>query len=490
MNDFKSLDERYSHLSVQLDEPGFAGSGFLMLARAKTVAILSSDKMLGGGDNRTGWFDVRLKDPQERPILLHNAVRQQTKMASQPGGLYEEHIFPNTVVFNADRLNSDGRLRSVSFTLHKFRNFFHYEHIENQSLHGARAQLRRELRLARRNVPGHHARRHDFFQPSDVYVVHAAPRTLRFRLDDRVYQVVTATHHATDFGSVRIEAQPVARIDFDEPVTIDEALDEVWAWRRFFVQAAMEPLWPKAISARGRADPRHGEADFYLANLDDQGGEEADPFGFRAGDAPYFRWKDRAALSQLMRSWLAKDGERRVFRVAVDRVIEGLQKRTSIEDILTLCSAVESLPEFGQRSKFSGEQIKVLVNGAVEAGKSAKIVVGADRLRGLLDMLNNQSLPGRLALLAETIAPAVAKEQARVAISAALSLRTMAAHGQSMPESVMPVVHPTIDALAGMCATYDLITCGAPINTTDSSRLLPIRRASQAIVALKYFRGR
>jgi hypothetical protein len=493
MDEFDKLEQEFRRTVVDVNQAGIEGSGTLDLDGDQTNAVLVTDKMLWSERTETGWFDVRLRSSNDVGILLHNAVMLKGGLPGGPNEKCVSEMFHNTVVFRSEHLGKRERVSSIYFTFDQLSHFFHYEHIESHWLHRKDEKLLSALKGLRKNQPfKQYARDFEFFNPADIYIVHNLPIIFHFRVGSRVYEAHRGRSVSHSFGSeVRLTSRPVLRIAFDHEVTIDEALDAVWEWRRFFSQLAMAPLSLKAISARHKSAPKGATANFYLPNLrSPQDRRSRGPFDFHPGDAPFFRWRDRAKLGTLMQSWLGKEGTRRVFRVSLDRVLDGMQTRDDLEDIVSLCAAIESLPEFDAPAALSKEKVKLIADAAVNAAAEAAPNVEAARIRSVVAMLRNQSLPQRMKLLKKALSGLLSEQDLDAVINAAHGLRQIASHGRALEDPVLPTIGPAIRSFAGMCALYDLVSSGAPAEHGEGRRLLPLRVAAENARYLAHLKAR
>ncbi len=455
-------------------------SGILILEGQKTVAILSGDELHRYKSNNGGWFDVWLKAGNGDSILLHNALYSQTRSFSAKGSKYEEHIFPNIVILGADKLTKSGRIEAISFQVDRLKYFFYYQYIECHYLYNQKAENIATLRKFRRD----RKREYDFFRPSSLYIGHTPLHAIRFRLEGRIYQIGTIlSSNGLGWDHVKMRAEPVARITFDKSVTVDEALDHVWAWNRFFSQLAMEPLEPKAITARAKRSLRRGEAKFYLPNLVGEIKDKGQ--GFSPGELPLNRWCSRKELSNVMGTWLSKSKDRNLFRALVGGVIKNRARYISIDDIMLLCSAIESLEEFNQTSTPSDEIIKEMTNAATNAAKTAGHEVDRARIKGLLGLLQHTSLPNKLKRLMKTVGTLFDNKDREMLIGSVIELRRQSAHGQIAPKINMSKVGATVMALAAICALYDLMSCGVPLKSETNEDIWPLKVAKGALADLK-----
>lgn len=173
--------------------------------------------------------------------------------------------------------------------------------------------------------------------PRAVYILHRFPRICRFSLNDRTYSLFMGTAERHGLRSLALEAQVIATIRFKSPVPLDDALDAAWAWRRFFHQITMKQLPFSAISCRGRIERRLAGCAVYLPNLDrptEGGGRH--PLEFSPRDMTLGRWKDRTAFASVMKSWLERDPQRRLFRVRLDRALAQAESGSSAQIVAQL----------------------------------------------------------------------------------------------------------------------------------------------------------
>jgi len=455
----------------------------LMLDGRETAVHLTAPTIVGRAD-RNGWFDLTLLADNGGQVLLHNALRLSAKFHQPPDRGVTDHIYPNTVVLNAERLRKDGRVGAISFSAAKLGVFFNYKHIEAQHLFYADKVDRDGLRRLRRGNRGPH----DFFNPSEVYLVHKPVQILRFRVADRTYMIGSRTStKGMGWNSVVLRADPIASIAFDHPVDLDAAMNRVFEWLCFFSQIAMEPILPDALQAAGRSGPRQLDAAIYLPSLDGRPPTPDSPFDLHPGGSPFSRWSERKALTTLMRDWLSRQEERNVFRGYLSRVIDQSQTESSIDGIVSLCAAVDSLAELRTPNGVTKAQVSFLAAAAAEEATRQQIAVDERRLNGVLGMLQSEPLRARLALLVNAIAHGVSPQDADLLVSTAIELRRVGAHGVSLAEARMPRILPTLNGLAALCALYDLMSCGAPPETSAGVRLPAVGRASEMAMMLRTF---
>lgn len=479
MEKFSELERDFGRRAVQMIEDGVVkASGYLALARENTEVVLSSPVQIGHSRNEKGWFDLRLRAGTsaillEKALSVHSTSFVSHEDTSQ--WAIEEKIFPNIIIFNIPNIDAEYKVKSVSFALSGFKYFFYYQYFEWIGLSGAKKNSIKNLK----NLRSKNSAR-DFFQPSDLYVAHHPPEHLiKFKIAKRTYSVWARYRKtAPGWDELRVDAEPIASINFDEPVSTDDALDYVWQWRRFFSQLAMQPLNIEGISFRSADQSIFSEASVYLPNI------AVESLDLHPGDLPLNRWKDHEGLQASMKMWLSKDDDRRLFRIAIDRVIDRSRKRISLDDILTICAGIESASDFSEEISISTHQISAIADAARKAAQDNGVDI--NRLRGVLDLLRHQSLPRRLTLLGRTLESIFNKANIDSTFKAVLELRTIAAHGKSIEEISMPKMAPAIETLLGLCVAYDLTTCGIPSQANDGLAILALRQARRSIIGLKH----
>ncbi|EQB16639.1 ApeA N-terminal domain 1-containing protein [Sphingobium lactosutens] len=462
MRTASELEAAYSREPVRLLADDNKGTGVLSLSGRSTVVTLTTDNFINERDPDTGWFDLTLETNNGSKILLHNALTSQSGMPYGERREWEFTIFPNIVLFNAESVLPGGRVREIQFTADGLEDIFYYEIAEWQSLYNATPDTLKQVR-ALRDVERLYPRNYAYFSPESVYIVHRLPRVLRERVGNATYEIFLGHSQSHGRKSLTISSVAIATIRFANAVSIDEALDAAWAWRRFFRQIAMRSLPFTTLSCRGKTKRGDRHSDIYLSNMETAiSRDRTEMFDFGPRDVPYGQWKHRKKFATVMRQWLERDGSRRLFRVRVDRVLERMRKESSTKLVADLCSAIESLSELRAPSTLSDADLTAIVDAAAKAGKEATPAVPRDRLLGILSLLQHQSLPRRLKMLAAAIESEVPRKDARTVIKIARDMRTFEAHGDHWDEMTVPLVAPVLDMLASMCVLWDLTTCGMP----------------------------
>ncbi|MDY0094225.1 MAG: hypothetical protein RBT80_16140 [Candidatus Vecturithrix sp.] len=484
MKTFAEIEKEYESIPIDYVRDGTKTSGVFSLSRRKSDVILSSEQPLNFQAQENGWFDFRVKVADGKSILFHNAL-----MA--PGTRYhswgvsqqcEEHIFPNIVVINPENLAENDGVSSLTFQILGLENFFHYMHVDRCSLHKLPSEDMDFLqRLVRKQ-----SKPDTFFDPLDLYITHCPQQAFKFQRGKDIYEInFSATFSGGWGGKIQHSYYPIARIIFEKPRPIDDALDAIWEWKRFFSQMAMADLPVTAIAFYGTEESFKDEASVYLPNLKSVPEPDSEQDRFHPGDIPLNFWEDRDRLKDALSHWLSKNAARQEFRCLVSWVLKRMEQRFSSDDIITLCSAIESLDELTPEALPSKKDIRILVEGALAAAQSKNVDIGMDRLQGILSMLGKPGLPAKLGLLMDRVSPFVVKEDASQLIKLILKIRNMAAHGDFIHDTTMPLDGPITEALAGVCVLFDLLDCGVPIEAHPHSLICPAQRIKAALVAIK-----
>jgi hypothetical protein len=476
MKSFEELEREHQRSPVCVGNPNSPDAyGFLVLAREQSEVVLSSSRSFSYIHDNSGWFELRLNASSGHAILLQNALALDSTVFGFSENAFQERIFPNIVVFGANHISDDARIKSILFSFSSINSFFYYKYFEHFGVHGTEKQ---DVELLRR-LRGKKAVS-DFFRPMDIYIVHEPLKSLiKFKVNSRKYSVSTGLRMMGLNGNkIDAKALPVAKIEFDISITIDKAISYVWEWKRLFEQVALQSFNVDRVCVHSRGRPSHEMADVYLPNV------ASEKTSIHSGDIPFNMWKDRGQLTRVMQEWLSKEDERRLFRVTIARVIERSRNRVSLDDIVSICAAIESLSELQEPSEITLDQVNALAVAAHKVATQNNIAIGVDRIKSLLGMLRNQSLPSRMRLLVKKLEEHVPGSEAKLVLSSAHRLRNIASHGGSIPEITMPEVHPTIQALLSFCVLYDLTTCGIPIKVNEYGYIAAMRNANQAIKEL------
>lgn len=467
MDRFSEIEKKYSGIGVRaVDDVTL--SGILSLKGRDTNLILTGDHPYRRDVDQNGWFDVSVQASNGELFLLHNAL--EIKHVSHSGNRsFETHIYPNIVVVgHSDNINT---VKSISFKLKGLKHFFHYQHVERQSTYKMSSEIKNALLKLRGEDKYNFGieREYDFFRPDEIYISHNVPRVFKFFLNERYYEIgIGGYTRGLGWSGVELNVEPIARISFALEATIDEALDAMWEWRQFFVQVAMMAMPVEAISTL--PDKSHTtRTEIFLpareASVTAEGRHSIHP-----AYIPFNRWKDRRQLASVTQRWLSKQHERRIFRNALNSVIVNMHKRSEVDNVVRLCSALESLPELKPQAKITKLQVKTMAEAAAAAiNASSEIRLSAERLQNVLSALRRPSLAERFNLLIEAISPEFPTEQCKTVADLAYRFRNDAAHGKQGEAFESPIVGPVVEALTSMCVFYDLKTSGVPARWNETS---------------------
>lgn len=476
MRSRSELEEQYSNTPVRLPKKN-TGHGVISLRGRDTSLRMTTSENLDENEPDTGWYDLLIKENNGQKILLLNALTTSSRALIEKRDEWQFDIFPNIVVLNAELLSSGGMVREITLQIDDLNDIFYYNKAEWHSLRSVSPETINSLREIRK-IKRPYSRRYDYFYPTDVYLIHRLPRVLRERVGDKVYEVFVGSTEQHSPHKLNIQSTVLASIRFDQPVAIPDAIDAAWAWRRFFHQLAMHPMPIKAISCRSKKSARTPSSDIYLPNIDEEKSpDSSDIFRLRPFHIPYGAWKDRKKFAGAMRKWLELDEKRSSFRVKLDHVMDEMREISSPSLIADLCSAIESLEELRSPSALKDTDLEKMVAAAATVGEKITPPVLPDRIRGLLTLLQHQSLPQRLKVLATAVEAQIPREVSRRVIKHARDFRTREAHGGGWDEMTRPFVTPTLHVLASMCVLWDLTTSGLPASD-GNRRLNAITRAN------------
>lgn len=484
MKTFAELEDAYQRMPVRLIDYGDA-TGVLFLKGHDTLLQATSKKPLHPGSvDANGWFDLRLRAPDGRALLLHNALIQSTsshRWGERTRDAYGAEIFPNLVVDNADALAADNKVRRVTFRLTALENFFHYEHAEPLLGFSRKPDQIEALEAMRFEREG----RTDPFLPDRVYVMHNYPTYFGFKIRDRKYEVWSGGQESMgNVHRIQTEAYPVATISFDVAIDLNSALDRVWEWRTFFSEMALLPLPLHSVSVAGSVEERATTADLYLPNLPKYGNPSRGHYSISPAYLPLNGWAERDALADGMRRWLEHGEQRRTFRGKLYRVIESMTRRSDANDLIELASATESLAEVFAKEALSRATLDAMTDAAHAAAVEAGASIERQRIRGVIGSLQRPSLAARYEALGKQTRPPLPKRDAQLLGRSATQIRHASAHGGAVDDQLQPRVSPTIQALAALAARFDLESCGTP-SEAAGGRTMTKRRFDDGIDMLR-----
>jgi hypothetical protein len=169
-----------------------------------------------------------------------------------------------------------------------------------------------------------------------------------------------------------------------------------------------------------------------------------------------------------MQAWFQANPQRNEFRLLLNHVLLRIRKSSDLSDIVTLCGAIESLPDTGRTKKIASKgDVRLMTAAAYKLAEEKKLSITSDRIGALLGQLNRPSLPSRIIWLLHAVGEAETLGYEQSIVNAASTLRRMGAHGGSGVSELQPEALPTIYLLAGACALFDLMSAGFPSRTKN-----------------------
>lgn len=482
---FETIERDYSTAHVRVaGREGLAG--VLRVAKRSTTIDLLCSEFFHFSRGENGWFDIEMIGPSGQKILAHNAI--STGSGNYFGETSEvthfASIIPNIMIIGpaADR---DGLVKSVHFRMKKFGVFFDYEYTETLQCSKMSEKQRDEL-LSLRYDP--HVSR-DFSAPSQIFLVHELGNIIEFYVEGLSYKIwMGGKGRIGGIHSVEFDVYPSASIQFDEPVHIDDALEKVWDWRRFFVQLSMQNLNFDAIGVATDDIASTPVSSVYLPNLDvsefDQSYNDLHP-----ARIPLNQWSERDALSRAMQDWLLKQNGRQAFRSRLDKVIRNMNHCIDQMDLIELSSGIDSLSELDCKATFPDGLMDAMVQAAQNTATAAEVEIESSRLRGVLSQLQRRSLAEKIKELGRRALPDANPDDISLVVRTARKCRDDAAHRGVVSEQRQARIGPTVEALASMCVAFDLRDAGVPIRASATSECAWKRRFQRAVMELREIEG-
>jgi hypothetical protein len=466
VDSFQILEKDSQPTLVVSDDDRHVITGRVTLAGNNTSADLETDTYLGRETTEEGWFDISLRQSNTSKILLHNSIRLQTADSPFHHGHWRQSIFPNVVVLDSQHLDDKCQVAKISFRLEKLGYFFRYETIEEHHLGDSADDFLAFLKRLREDASTRYdfsraATDYDFEAPREIVVVHESPEEIRFQVGNNTYSVFIGYWSGGGvFNSVNMRHEPIASIEFDEPLSLDDAINAVWVWRRFFHQIAFGSLSLIGLSATGQASERPSWARLYLPNEREYGERKTTSSEFHPSDVPLSNWKQRGRLIELMSLWLEGEGRHSRFRVFLDHVLQEHRTSNSLDHVTMLCSAIESIPDLVGPKSLNKDLLTKVADAAHAKAESLNLGISVNRFKGIIGQLANAPLSDRIRTLISSVANNLSEAQTNNLIRHTMRLRTLAAHGNASEPLRQPVLPPVIQALTALCVLYDLKTSG------------------------------
>src|SRR3569833_2670460 len=427
MKSFENLEREHSQSTDRfLETNTVTASGVLVLIVYQSVLVLSSSDNLEFFHIESGWFNLKLQGANGQTILLQNAltILSSTHHQSQSRPEFTEKIFPNVVVFNAQFLEEEACINRISFSFPAMKFFFHYQFMERFGVHNADITLMETIEILRKKKN----RKSDFSNPTELYIVHhPEDDLLNFEIDGRQYSVsLTTRTNGLAMNQIDVVAEPIGTIAF------------VLECRRFIEQKTKTTKNKTTVSVRSPKSPPYQSSDVYLPIVDKT------MCDIRPYEIPLNRRENSNELAKVTREWLLQEDTRRIFRVSLSRVIERSRHCESLDDIVTMCAAIESMSELKEPSSLLPAHIEIISNAAVSEANKHNIAIDSTRLTGALKLSENQSLPRQLKVLTAMLPAALPKKDVDRVMKVVLDLRKVAAHGRAGPGGAGPGGGPTV----------------------------------------------
>jgi hypothetical protein len=488
MKTFEELETDYGYVPVR--PKGFQGiAGTMTLAKRDTTVDFAARDYFNLAHpelkrDENGWFEVEMLGPGGQTILAHNAVVTKTSQhaANDGASAHQASIFPNFLIFDKRGLNKDNLVESISCKIHGLKEFFKYQVVESLACHDLSEPILKTLAQIRYNPD----EPKDFFAPRQIFILHDVGEVLEFRVDDRTYSIwVGGKSSFAPISDIKVETYPIATITFDQPVTIDEAVDCLLYWKKFFSQVSMQPLKFEGISVTAGEGLKRQTGNLYSPFLASEDLSAPAYHKFNSDSFPLNSWKDRIAFGDVMRSWLSENKARQAFRARLDSVIERMDQKTDQMLLIELSAAIDSLNELKGESAVQVQLIDTMVHGAKEAASTLGVDVSNDRLKGILSQLQQRSLGEKMKELCLIALPDAKAEDIDLIVKFAKNCRNDAVHRGAVRDKFWSLIGPTTEALAAACVAFDLQTCGMPYRAVPGQTIHWQHRFSFAVDSIR-----
>ncbi|MEM6827032.1 MAG: hypothetical protein AAF553_03740 [Pseudomonadota bacterium] len=487
MKSFAELESENQFLPIL--KTGGDLAGYIHLDGSDTKVSLTSEGFHHFDGDEVGWFELEVVDRRGSQILLHNALNKSSSMpglaSGKRAGFYTSEIYPNVVIVGAENLRKDRTLSSLSFEFEGAENFFVYDTIEWLSFwqEPRKREVLKHIRKSAWKPPRASRLKSDVNDPFDIYVIHRSKTYLDFEIEDmRIRVTHTQSHSGFGWTGLEIKLCPTVSITFDNPVSIDDALDRVWRIKGFFDQVATSDLRVKALSF-SKFKKGWPAASVYLPNeIRKTAGRQLDIHPIYV---PFSRWKERKKFQQVFKAWLQKSDKRRFFRAATRLSFLRLEDRQDPTLLPILMAGVESLKELEAPSQLSKETIALMVNAASEVEPTIELHF----IKAALGALRRTSPRSRLeVILNQTLNDGDANEIPQLA-RRIVDSRNDVAHGRNFQNAQSTMTGTLAEFLANLCVEYDLETCGMPKQSEDTenrktSAMIGMEQALMAVRTL------
>ncbi len=298
---------------------------------------------------------------------------------------------------------------------------------------------------------------------SEIYVLRRYPKIFSFRVGTQKYECFYGySQRGLGWQGIELKAKIFLRIVFDSPVSPQEALDSVYEIRRFFSQQQMGSMSFSGIYGRSKSRKAHRFCSFYIpGEASNIKRNSSDNYYSDSGSIVLNRWSQRKSLTALLKEWLAHAEQRRRYRILIDAVGDEIMERFSLEQLASLCSAVESLEELKGGDEIGRDVVRDMTAAAKKAASKHSVDLQDDRIHGCLSLLKRKSLSHRVKLMFNAVKKHFGSADIEIGLltKSISEMRTVAVHGSSPPQDVSPKLLSTNRALHALCVLYDIVTC-------------------------------
>lgn len=484
---FDEIEQKYTTSPIRVCGPDDI-TGVLRIQRKDTSIDLVHPKFFHFESGENGWFDLEMVGPDGRCIYAHNALSTGTGSytSSELSPAYFASIHPNALLFDSRGLNENRKIRKVMFRIRNLNYFFNYQYTESLDCFELSDEVKNSIQGIRYNPD----MEKDFFAPAGAFLIHEMNSPIDFNVEGRRYEIFTGgVGSLGSYHGIKFDINTTAAIYFDDPVSIDDAMDRVWEWRRFFIQMAMQYLPYEGMWVQAQHDDRTPVASLYLPNTDRGDVAKKHYYEIHPAYLPLNRWNERAHFTAAMQKWIAKEHERRAFRARLDQVIKSMNRRTDQMDLIELAAGIDSLSELSSKLAFPDGSIDAMVDAAQRAAVASKLEISPDRLRGVLSQLPRPSLAEKMKELGRRAMPEADFADIELVVSTARKCRDDATHRGAVSEQLQHLVGPAVEALASMCVAFDLRDAGVPRRTGSDSSAFWAIRFRDAVQNLRYLKN-
>ena len=476
MEDFDELRRRLSHVNVKAPDYGDAYGALSLDGEDSSIEL--NGKIPLFDISHPGMFNLILNAAGSK-IYIYKALRTSMSFPSRTNDSYSIKLFPNIVIDNADAVDIEGNVRCISFRLESWEKLFPYNYFEAMDIFGNITESqKKELEKFR-----YEFNKKEPFSPFNIYVFNDLGTIIEFQIDGRRYSISTEVRQS--FGSRdRLDGQVrmIGTITFPHPVNLDHATDTCWDWRRFFNQLSMGAFPFAGMAVSAGIGPTSPWGNVYLP-LERSTKLRRSSRSADAYHMPWNQWNERAAAGEAMQAWLKCQEKRSFFRAALDRVL-ARPGHVAIEDAVALCAGIDTLPELSSRDSLPTAVLDSMTQAAVSAAAKENFALDDVRIRGLLGSIQNDDLRRRLRRLGSIAAPEVSEDALERWIDVIVPLRVFGAHGRIPKTDNNLIEGPAVDALAALCARFDLQSAGVPDELSNNSFTLPRKEWDESLMIM------